>query len=169
MTFLEEENVMRSLLPWNQYQELTRWHRDIDDLFRHFFAGGPEGSDQLPGSGSMPAMEVFEREGQYVIRADIPGIDPKEVEVSVLNDALTIKGERKKSHEVKEKESYYSEAAYGRFERRLALPKGIDPEKITARFENGVLEISVPLPQSVSGKKVSIEIGSDQPKQIKAA
>ena len=114
-------------------------------------------------------MEVFERKGQYVIRADVPGIDPKEVEVSILNDALTIKGERKNSHEVKEKESYCSEAAYGRFARRLARPKGIDPEKITARFENGVLEVSVPLPQPATGKKVPIEIGGDQPKQIKAA
>ena len=78
-------------------------------------------------------------------------------------------GERKNSHEVKEKESYYSEAAYGRFERTLALPKGIDPEKITARFENGVLEVLVPLLQPASGKKVQIEIGDDQPKQIKTA
>ena len=160
---------MRSLTPWNQYQELTRWHQDIDDLFRRFFSGEREGSDQLAGTGWMPAMEVFERDGQYVIRADVPGIDPKEVEVSILNDALTIKGERKKLQEVKEKESYYSEAAYGRFERRLALPKGIDPEKISARFENGVLEVSVPLPQPASGKKVQIEIGGDQPEQIKAA
>ena len=160
---------MRSLAPGNQYQELSRWHRDIDDLFQRFFVGERAGSDQLPGTGWMPAMEVFEREGQYVIRADVPGIDPKEVEVSILNDALTIKGERKKSHEVKEKEFYCSEAAYGRFERRVALPKGIDPEKITGRFENGVLEVSVPLPQPASGKKVQIEIGGDQPKQIKAA
>jgi HSP20 family protein len=134
-----------------------------------FFVGEREGTDQLPVTGWMPAMEVFERDGQYVIRTDVPGIDPTEVEVSILNDALTIRGERKKAHEVKEKESYYSEAAYGRFERRLALPKGIDPEKITARFENGVLEVSVPLPQTATGKKVSIEIGGDQPKQIKAA
>jgi HSP20 family protein len=165
---MEGAEVMRSLVPWNQYQELTSWHRDIDDLFRRFFSGEREESDQLSVTGWMPAMEVFEREGQYVIRADVPGIDPKEVEVSVLDDALTIKGERKKSHEVKEKESCYSETAYGRFERRLALPKGIDPEKITARFENGVLEVSVALPQTATGKKVPIEIGGDQPKQIQA-
>lgn len=159
---------MRSLVPWNHYQELTGWHRDIDDLFRRFFTREREESDQL-ATGWVPAMEAFAREGEYVVRADVPGIDPKDVEVSVLNDALTIKGERKKSHEVKEKESYYSETAYGRFERRLALPKGIDPDKITARFENGVLEVKVPLPQTATGKKVPIEIGGDQPKQIKAA
>ena len=68
---------MKSLAPWNQYQELTRWHRDIDDLFQRFFSGEREISDQLPTTRSMPAMEVFEREGQYVIRADVPGIDPE--------------------------------------------------------------------------------------------
>jgi HSP20 family protein len=162
--------VIFSITNLDAFHELqfTSWHRDIDDLFRRFFSGEREESDQLSVTGWMPAMEVLEREGQYVIRADVPGIDPKEVEVSVLDDALTIKGERKKSHEVKEKESYYSETAYGRFERRLALPKGIDPEKITARFENGVLEVSVALPQTATGKKVPIEIGGDQPKQIQA-
>ena len=92
-----------------------------------------------------------------------------EVEVSVLNDALTIKGERKRSNELKEKDYHYTETAYGRFERSLALPKGIDPEKIAAKFVNGLLEISIPLPQSATARKVPIEIGANQPKQIKAA
>jgi HSP20 family protein len=86
---------------------------------------------------------------------------------SPLNDALTLKGERKRSNEVKD--YHYSETAYGRFERRLALPKGVDADKIAAKFENGVLEISVPLPQAATGRKVPIETGSNEPKQIKAA
>ena len=106
---------------------------------------------------------------QRSIRADVPGVDPNEVEVSVLDDALTLKGERKRSNEVKEKDYHYSETAYGRFERTFALPKGIDPEKIAAKFENGVLEISMPLPQSATAKKVPIETSANQPKQIKAA
>jgi HSP20 family protein len=60
---MEGGEVMRSLVPWNQYQELTSWHRDIDDLFRRFFSGERQESDQLPVTGWMPAMEVFEREG----------------------------------------------------------------------------------------------------------
>ena len=160
---------MRSLVTWNPYRELSNWHRDIDDLFRRFFSGDNEETNELSMTGWLPAMEAFERDGQYVIRADVPGVDPNEVEVSVLNDALTLRGERKRSHEVTEKDYHYSETAYGRFERRFALPKGIDPEKVAAKFENGVLEISTPLPQSATAKKVPIETNASEPKQIKAA
>lgn len=160
---------MRSLVTWNPYQELSNWHRDIDDLFRRFFPGDDEETNQTSMTGWLPATEAFERDRQYIIRADVPGVEPNEVEVSVLNDALTIKGERKRSNEIKEKDYHYTETAYGRFERSLALPKGIDPEKIAAKFVNGVLEISMPLPQSATAKKVPIETGANQPKQIKAA
>jgi len=157
------------LVRWNPYQELSTWHRDIDDLFRRFFPGENEETRQQSMTSWLPALEAFEKDGQYVIRADVPGIDPNEVEVSVLDNSLILKGERKRSHEVKEKDHHYSETAYGRFERRLALPSGIDPEKIAAKFENGVLEVSMPLPQSVTGRKIPIESGANQPKQIKAA
>jgi HSP20 family protein len=154
---------------WNPYQELSNWHRDIDDLFRRFFPSDSEGNSERPLGNWLPSMEAFERDGKYVVRADVPGVEPNEIEVSVLNDTLTVKGERKRLNEVKEKDYHYSETAYGRFERRLALPKGTDAEKISAKFENGVLEISMPLPASAQAKKVPIEGGAAQPKQIKAA
>jgi HSP20 family protein len=160
---------MRSLTTWNPFQELSNWHRDIDDLFRRFFPGDNEETNQYSMTGWLPAMEAFERDGKYIIRADVPGVEPTEVEVSVLNDTLTVKGERKRTNEVKEKDYHYSETAYGRFERRLALPKGVDPEKIAAKFEHGVLEIAMPLPASATAKKIPIEGGAGQPKQIKAA
>ncbi len=160
---------MRSLVTWNPYQELSNWHRDIDDLFRRFFPGDNEETHQLSVSGWLPAIEAFEKDGQYIIRADVPGVEPNEVEVSVLNDTLTIKGNRTRSNEVKEKDYHYTEKAYGSFERRLALPAGIDADKIAAKFVNGVLEVSMPLPQSATARKVPIEMGSSHPKQIKAA
>ena len=160
---------MRSLIPWNPLNELTSWHRDIDDLFGRFFSDDRDEADLLPAANWLPAMESFEKDGRYIVRADLPGVDPKEVEVSVTDDSLTVKGERKKSGEVKEKDYYYRETSYGRFERRLVLPKGIDRNAITARFENGVLEISMPPPESATAKKVPIEIDASQVKQIKAA
>ncbi len=160
---------MRSLVTWNPYQELSNWHRDIDDLFRRFFPGDSEEAGQRSMSDWLPAAEAFAKDGQYIVRADVPGVEPSEVEVSVLNGTLTIKGERKRSQDVKENDYHYTETSYGSFERRLALPKGIDPEKITAKFANGVLEVSMPLPQSATAKKVPIEAGASQPKQIKAA
>jgi HSP20 family protein len=159
---------MRSLVPSNLYQELATWHRDVDDLFRQFFSDGEEEIPQ-PLMNWSPLMEVFERDGQYILRADIPGVNPHEVDVSVVNDTLVIKGERKKSDEVQKKNYHFSETAYGRFERRLALPAGIDRDKITARFENGVLEVAVPLPASATAKTVPIEIAANEPKKLQAA
>ena len=160
---------MRSLMRWNPYQELSNWHRDIDDLFRRFFPSDSEENNERTLGSWLPNLEAFERDGRYVIRADVPGVEPSEVDVSVLNDTLTVRGERKRSNEVKEKDYHYSETSYGRFERRIALPKGTDPEKVSAKFENGVLEISMPLPASAQARKVPIEGGAGQPKQIKAA
>ncbi len=155
---------MRSLVPWNTYQELSTWHRDIDELFRRFFPEEGEASGNW-----VPAMEVFERDGHYVVRADLPGVNPNELEISVVNDSLIVKGERRKSDEVKENDYHYRETAYGRFERRWALPKGVDRDKVAAKYENGVLEISVPLPQSATTKKVPIKIGATEKKQLAAA
>jgi HSP20 family protein len=160
---------MRTLVRWNPYQELTNWHRDIDDLFHRFFPADDNETAVSSSNSWLPAMEAFQKNGEYVIRADVPGISPNDIEVSVLNDALTLRGERKREKEVNEKEYHYSETSYGRFERTLPLPKGVDPEKVKARFENGVLEVSMPLPQSATSKKVPIEGGASQAKQIKAA
>src|SRR5437762_1710661 len=103
---------MRTLMTWNPYRELTNWHRDIDDLFRRLLS--EEAGSESP-AGYQPVMEAFEKDGHYVVRADLPGVDPKEVEVSVLNDTLTIKGERKRSNDVNEKNYRYSETVYGSF------------------------------------------------------
>lgn len=159
---------MRSVVPSNLYQELATWHRDIDDLFRHFFTYGGQDRPQ-PLMNWAPSLEVFEQDGKYIVRADLPGVNPQEVELSVVNDTLVLKGERKRSHQVNEKNYQYSETAYGRFERRLALPSAIDREKISARFEHGVLEIAVPLPASATARKVPIEISANETKKLEAA
>src|SRR6266508_2223360 len=96
--------IMRSLVPWNAYQGLSTWHRDIDELFRRFFPEEGEASGNW-----VPAMEVFERDGHYVVRADLPGVNPNELEISVVNDSLIVKGERRKSDEVKENDYHYRE------------------------------------------------------------
>jgi HSP20 family protein len=157
------------LVPWSPFQELASWHRDIDDLFNRFFASPQSDQDQEARLVNwVPAVETSTKDGQYVVRLDIPGVDPKDVEVSVQEDNLIIRGERKSSHQVKEKDYHYTEAAYGKFERRLSLPKGVDRDKVTAGYKNGVLEISVPRPVALAGKTIPIQI-EEGSKKIAAA
>ncbi|MFQ5852107.1 MAG: Hsp20/alpha crystallin family protein [Candidatus Binatia bacterium] len=158
---------MRGLVRWNPFQELTSWHRDIDELFNRFFRLFPAEREESDLTSWLPPMEAYEKDGYYIVRLDLPGVNPKDVEVSVENDSLIIRGERKKAEEAQEKGYHYRETASGRFERRLELHKDVDTNKVAARYENGVLEISMPLPAHLVGRKVPIQIEggkSDQPK-----
>ena len=157
---------MRDLVSWNPFYELTHRHRNLDDFFGLPFSLGRE-EDQL--NRWWPALDGYEKDGQYFIRLDLPGVEAKEVEVVAEGNSLIIKGERKNEKEVDEKNYFYRETSSGGFERRIVLPKGVDTSKITARFEKGVLEISVPLPVHLAAKKFQIQIEDGKDHQTHAA
>jgi HSP20 family protein len=150
----------------------------MDQLFESFGLGGFGGRGLLPrsffaptqrGRGQqqqapafwMPQIEVFEREGEIVLRADLPGLRPEDVEVEVEQDQLVIRGERRQEQRQEEQGFFRSERNYGTFFRALTLPEGVDPEQIQARFEHGVLEVHVPVPQQRSQRR-RIEIARGQ-------
>ena len=110
-------------------------------------------------------METYRKDGNYVVRVDLPGIDPKDLDVHLEGDLLTIKAERK----AEEKGPEYRETVYGKFERTVTLPHGVKAEKITARYEHGVLELVVPLPVELAGKKIPIQIEAGKTIESKAA
>ena len=145
---------------------MTHWQRDIDDLFALPFRLGRE--EDHP-SRWWPALDGYEKDGKYFIRLELPGVEAKEVEVVAEGNSLIIKGERKNEKEVDEKNYFYRETSTGQFERRVTLPKGVDTTKIAARFEKGVLEISVPLPVHLAPKKVEIQIADGKSNQTQAA
>lgn len=139
-----------------------RMMEDMDRLFGEFGFGR---SQQLgPFSGGFaealwsPSLEILEQNGKLFVRADLPGLKPEDVNVNVENDMLTLRGERRNEHEEEKEGVYHCERSYGRFERSIALPPGIDANAIDAKFENGVLEISAPLPkQEQRGRKIEIK------------
>lgn len=89
-------------------------------------------------------MEVFDRDGHTVVRLELPGVKMEDIDISVSDGMLTIKGEKKLEKEIKEKDCYCSERSYGSFRRTLSVPKGIDGSKISATYDKGVLEVSLP-------------------------
>ena len=147
------------LMRWNPSEELSSWHRDIDDLFGRFF-GRPES----PAGSWVPRMETYRKENDYVVRIDLPGVDPKNVAVQAEGNLLTVTGERKSEETGPE----YRETFYGKFERSLALPQGVETDKIVARYENGVLEIRVPLPAQLAGRKIPVQIEHKENKKIES-
>jgi HSP20 family protein len=93
---------------------------------------------------SVPAVDIAQKETEYEITAELPGMDESNIELKVSNGVLTIKGEKKEEKEEKKKDYYLSERRYGSFERSFRVPEGVDQDKIDARFKNGVLTMTLP-------------------------
>src|SRR5258707_1278637 len=98
----------------------------------------------------MPAIEVEQREGNYMIRAELPGLRPDQVNVEITDEAIVISGERTEERDVDRSGVHVTELRYGQFYRSIPLPEGAKPDQVTARFENGVLEITVPAQEAPS-------------------
>ena len=108
--------------------------------------------------GWAPPIEMYEKEDKFIVKAELPGMKKEEIDISVVGDTLTIKGERKTETEVKEEDYYCCERSYGSFFRSLTVPAAVDTNKIEAAYENGVLEISLPKAPEVKSKKVEISV-----------
>lgn len=106
----------------------------------------------------VPAVDVHEEENQYVLRTDLPGINKENLDVSVAENVLTIRGERKEENEKKEKGYWYSERWTGSFQRSLELPAEADASKIKASFKDGVLELIVPKSEKAAPKQIKVEL-----------
>lgn len=123
---------------------------ELDSPFAEFFRtlSGPWPFRPLlaltPGRHFIPTADVFARDGNLVVKIDLPGVDPKDIHVKVLEGELAVTGERKAEKEIKEEGYYRKETTYGFFERHMSVPKGIKESDIKAEYENGVLEISMP-------------------------
>jgi len=116
--------------------------------------------------GWMPAVDVLEKDDKFVVKAELPGMKEEDINVSVVGDTLTIKGEKKTETEVKEEDYYRCERAYGSFYRSIPLPSTVDSAKIEASYEDGVLEVTLPKAPEVKPKKIAV---SAKKKAIKAA
>jgi HSP20 family protein len=106
--------------------------------------------------GWAPAIDVFEKEDKFVMKAELPGMKEEDIDISIVGDTLTIEGERKAESEVKEDDYYYCERSYGSFSRSIAIPSNVDAQKIEANYEDGVLEVSLPKTSKVKPKKISV-------------
>jgi HSP20 family protein len=151
--------MLGELMRWNPTEELSSWHRDIDELFGRFL-----GRNESSVGSWVPRIETSRQDNDFVVRLDLPGVDPKDIEVRAEGNLLTITGERK----TEEKNSDYQETYYGKFERTLALPQGVEADKIGAHYQHGVLEIRVPIPAQLAGCKVAIQIDQKDNKKLES-
>jgi HSP20 family protein len=135
----------------------TNGRSDLDDLFGRFFGAG-DPSPAWASTYSVPT-DVFHADDRLVIRMDLPGVDPDEVEVTVQENTLLINGKREFPHDANDVRFVRRGVFYGDFTQRVALGKGLDVERIAAAYDNGVLELTIPYREEVQPKKISIDVG----------
>jgi HSP20 family protein len=155
----------RALRTWDPFDELRTVQTDMDSLFNRFLDMERAWEGEAGGRW-LPLIDSYVKEGKLFIKAELPGIDVKDLDLTITERELVIKGERKTEKDEKEKDYSYREISYGSFERRFLLPEGAKTEELKAKFNNGVLEITVPVPAVPMSKKIEIEI--KEPKQIAA-
>lgn len=148
-----------ALIRWEPARELETIQHEMNRLFNTFFEA-PRG----PGNGAalrrwIPAMDLVETEEDFVLRADLPGLTEQDINIELEDNVLTISGERKAEHEQRKEGYYRVERASGTFSRSLTLPDGVDPERVRASFDKGVLEVRVPKPEQRKPRKVQISPG----------
>jgi HSP20 family protein len=156
-----------ALVRWEPVRELTTLQNEMNRLFSTFFdpadSGGTNGA---PLRRWVPPMDLVEADDHFVLRADLPGLGPDDVNLEVEDNVLTLSGERRAEHESKGEGYYRVERSSGHFRRSLTLPEGVDLEHIAANFDKGVLEIRIPKPEQRQPRRVAINVGGDRPAAI---
>lgn len=153
---IERWRPRRGLTPWQPFREFEEIEQRFADIFGRSVLPAVWRRIPTVEMGWAPAIEVFEKEDKFVVKAELPGIKEEDIDISVIGDTLTIKGERKAESEVKEEDYYCCERSYGSFSRSIAVPSNVDAKKIEASYESGVLEVSLPKTQEVKPKKIAV-------------
>ena len=130
---------------------------DMDRIFNWALGRGP-GEGDVEGVAWAPALDVRETDDAFVVEADVPGMDKDGIDITVLDNVVTVKGERKRNEEVNEDSYRRVERVYGTFQRSLSLPTPIEAENVKAGFKDGVLEITLPKHERAKPKQITVDI-----------
>lgn len=154
--------MARELTVWKPFRELVpfdfeQMRREMDRLWDSFFERGIR--RRAEGVGEWyPSLDVAETKNDLVIKAELPGMDPKDIDISLSDGILTIKGEKKQEREEKEEDYHLIERSYGSFTRSVQLPKGVQSDKINASYKNGVLRVTLPKTEEAKKKEIKIKV-----------
>jgi HSP20 family protein len=145
----EEVNMARTITRWEPFAELADMRTRFDRLFADLADG--------PSREWAPPIDVTHDDGHITVRANVPGIRPEEIEVKVADGVLTISGEHEESKEETDKTFVRRERRFGAFSRSMPVPEGVDPKQIDAKTRDGVLEVTIPLPEQAGTEPVTIK------------
>jgi HSP20 family protein len=145
-----------AIVKYNPFRELRAMQDQMNRLLD--LAWNREPGEELRESVWQPPVDIYEDAELVVIKAELPGIDQKDIEVRIENNTLTLRGERKHDQEIQKENFHRVERFYGTFQRSFSLPQGVDQEKVKAACDNGVLTITLPKKEDTKPKQISVEV-----------
>jgi HSP20 family protein len=146
-----------AIVRWEPFRDLLTTQREFDRLFKEAFSP-MSGETEVSTRSWAPPVDIYETEDAIVLKAELPGIDPKDVEVRVEDNTLYLKGERNYEKEVKEQNYHRIERSYGSFARSFSLPNSIDAEKVKAEYKDGLLTLTMPKREETKPKTIKIDV-----------
>ncbi len=146
---------------WDPFRELAQLQDRVNRLFQESNLGHDEG---LTNTAFVPPVDIYETEHNIVLKLEVPGVDQKDLDIRIENQTITIRGERKFEKDVKEDNYHRVERRYGSFQRSFSLPNTVNPEQVTADYENGVLKVTLAKRAEAKPKQIKVNVGG--PKTI---
>ena len=149
-----------AIVRWEPFRDLVSVQERMNLIFDEAFRGASRGTDDESALGASwaPVVDIYEAEGNLVLKAELPGVDPKDVDVRVENNVLTLRGERKFESDVKREQYHRVERAYGSFSRSFTLPNAVDTDKIKAEYKDGVLRVTLPQREEAKPKQIAVAV-----------
>ena len=147
-----------AMVRWEPVRDLLTLQEKMNRMFEGSYRGANEEDWALGGSWA-PAVDIYEKDGNIVLKAELPGVDPKDVDVRVENNLLTLRGERKFDTEVKRDNYHRVERSYGAFSRSFTLPNVVDTGNIKAEYRDGVLHMTLPKREEAKPRQIQINVG----------
>lgn len=160
-----------AIVRWEPFRELLTTQDRLNQLFNQTFgqALASEGQEDVSNRVWAPAVDIYETEQNLVVKAELPGVDPKDVEVRIENQTLFIRGERKFEKDVKEQNYHRVERSYGAFARSFTLPNTVNAEDVKAEYKNGILTLTLAKREEAKPKTIKIQVSESESRPQAAA
>ncbi|HGJ64462.1 TPA: Hsp20/alpha crystallin family protein [bacterium] len=147
-----------SLVRWKPGRELSNIREEMNRLFDDFFTVLPERRRELLEGEWLPSIDVAETDDNIVVKAELPGVNQNDVNITIVNDVLTLKGEKKEEKEIKKENYHRVERSYGSFQRTISLPTGVKADQAKANYKDGILTVTIPKTEEAKPKSIKINV-----------
>jgi HSP20 family protein len=154
-----------SLIRWNPSHELWTFptevlnmQREVNRMFNSFFPGGVQEESELISSRWLPAVDIVGQEDEYLVKVELPGVNKDDVKITVQDNILTIRGEKKQENETRKSNYHRVERSYGSFQRSFTVPAPVQGDKIDAAFKDGILSIRLPKAEEAKRKQIDVKV-----------